>query len=185
MNVVACKIVWFHVERSTSTHCFSSLQMAKMFKTCSTEAVLQSYLSQRRQILRRQIHAHGLLRKTGRPQHSVTRIKSRDLVRHTPYVTISCLYKLPRRFLAASPELSELRSRRYRQSSRAGIRCLQGLGVCRAQKQSEVEASTPVAYLLDYAASLGITKDITKTQAYSVWLQGVRTQIWQYIILNA
>lgn len=36
-----------------------------------------------------------------------------------------------------------------------------------------MESSTPVAFLLDYAASLGITKDITKTQAYSVWLQGV------------
>ncbi|BDA43717.1 hypothetical protein COCOBI_04-7320 [Coccomyxa sp. Obi] len=46
------------------------------------------------------------------------------------------------------------------------------LGICRAQKQSEVEASTPVSFLLDYAASLGITKDITRTQAYSVWLQG-------------
>ena len=33
-------------------------------------------------------------------------------------------------------------------------------------------SSGPVAFLLDYAASLGITKDITKTQAYSVWLQG-------------
>lgn len=29
-----------------------------------------------------------------------------------------------------------------------------------------------MSFLLDYAASLGITKDITRTQAYSVWLQG-------------
>lgn len=80
MNVVACKTVWFLVERSTSTHRFSSLPMAKMFKTWSSEAVVQSHLSQRRHTLRRQIHAHGLLRKTGRPQHSIIRIKNRDLV---------------------------------------------------------------------------------------------------------
>jgi hypothetical protein len=48
--------------------------------------------------------------------------------------------------------------------------------VIRAAKQEggEVTSSRPVAFLLDYAASLGITKDITKTQAYSVWLQGAR-----------
>lgn len=80
MNVVACKTVWFLVERSTSTHRFSSLPMAKMLKTWSSEAVVQSHLSQRRHTLRRQIHAHGLLRKTGRPQHSIIRIKNRDLV---------------------------------------------------------------------------------------------------------
>lgn len=30
----------------------------------------------------------------------------------------------------------------------------------------------PKQFFLGFASSLGITKDITRTQAYSVWLQG-------------
>lgn len=43
---------------------------------------------------------------------------------------------------------------------------------CAQRKDEVLTGSGPVTYLLDYAASLGITKDITQTQAYSVWLQG-------------
>lgn len=41
------------------------------------------------------------------------------------------------------------------------------------QKEQDIASSGPVQYLLSYAASLGITKDVTKTTAYSVYLQGV------------
>ena len=51
---------------------------------------------------------------------------------------------------------------------------MQGAVIRSAQQDGQdVASSGPVQYLLSYAASLGITKDITKTTAYSVYLQGV------------
>ena len=60
-----------------------------------------------------------------------------------------------------------------RETRRDHLLGLQGALTCSAQKEGDLASSGPVTFLLDYAASLGITKDITKTQAYSVWLQGV------------
>ncbi len=44
-----------------------------------------------------------------------------------------------------------------------------------AQSQDEGLIALPKQFFLGFASTLGITKDITRTQAYSVWLQGERT----------
>ena len=44
-----------------------------------------------------------------------------------------------------------------------------------AQSQDDSLLALPKQFYLGFASSLGITKDITRTQAYSVWLQGMKT----------
>ena len=44
-----------------------------------------------------------------------------------------------------------------------------------AQSQEDSLLALPKQFYLGFASSLGITKDITRTQAYSVWLQGMET----------
>lgn len=44
-----------------------------------------------------------------------------------------------------------------------------------AQSQDDGLLALPKQFYLGFASSLGITKDITRTQAYSVWLQGMET----------
>ncbi len=44
--------------------------------------------------------------------------------------------------------------------------------VTAAQSQDDGLVALPKQFYLGFASSLGITKDITRTQAYSVWLQG-------------
>lgn len=149
------------------------MPIVNMLKPFTAEAFVQLHPSQKTAVSvgclhRRQINAHGLLRKTGRPQQSITYIGRRDLVNTFQLQSSAGCSRVQFDYLLL--HLS-YRNSHYTEHDTLNV---QGFGVCRAQKQSEVEASTPVAYLLDYAASLGITKDITKTQAYSVWLQGVK-----------
>lgn len=44
-----------------------------------------------------------------------------------------------------------------------------------AHSQDDSLLALPKQFYLGFASSLGITKDITRTQAYSVWLQGMET----------
>lgn len=49
---------------------------------------------------------------------------------------------------------------------------MQVTGVRAAQEQDDGLVALPKQFYLGFASSLGITKDISQTQAYSVWLQG-------------
>ncbi|CAK0781931.1 hypothetical protein CVIRNUC_005509 [Coccomyxa viridis] len=48
----------------------------------------------------------------------------------------------------------------------------QGMRIRAAQSQDEGIIALPKQFYLGFASSLGITKDISRTQVYSVWLQG-------------
>ena len=48
----------------------------------------------------------------------------------------------------------------------------QGIRIRAAQGQDEGIIALPKQLYLGFASSLGITKEISRTQAYSVWLQG-------------
>ena len=50
---------------------------------------------------------------------------------------------------------------------------LQGTRIRAAQDQDEGIIALPKQLYLGFASSLGITKEISRTQAYSVWLQGM------------
>ena len=49
---------------------------------------------------------------------------------------------------------------------------MQGMRIRAAQSQDEGIIALPKQFYLGFASSLGITKEISRTQAYSVWLQG-------------
>ena len=55
---------------------------------------------------------------------------------------------------------------------------MQGMRIRAAQSQDEGIIALPKQFYLGFASSLGITKEISRTQVYSVWLQGKLSNSW-------